>query len=218
MHQQAFGQVRAAVACLQFRNDATLPLDTPRALGHARLSLCQSFLQVCPRHRKVTPVRCRRFAFRCDHAWRLRQTSPPISTRPDRRHTPYVESRLSLQRQRFAGVDLPRQFAIAGGQLDVNTQVTQPTTWASLESRRDPREHLQQRSRGAWLQRRSPIRSSMASCVGACSSAAGEKAATPASSRSSLSDIGGPAWLMLTMRGLTARLGFGVRAMAGGFR
>jgi len=48
--------------------------------------------------------------------------------------------------------------------------------------------------------------------------AAGEKAATPVSSRSSLSDIGGPAWLMLTMRGLTTRLGFGVRAMASGFR
>jgi hypothetical protein len=38
-----------------------------------------------------------------------------------------VELRLSLQRQRFAGGDLPRQFAIAGGQPDVNTQVTQPT-------------------------------------------------------------------------------------------
>jgi hypothetical protein len=51
---------------------------------------------------------------------------------------------LSLQRQRFAGVDLPRQFAIAGRQPDVNTHLTQPTTWASLESRRGPREHLEQ--------------------------------------------------------------------------
>jgi hypothetical protein len=70
VHQQTFGQIGVAVACLQLGNDATLPFDAPCAFGHAPLSLRQSFLQVCPGHADLTPVRRRRFAFCSDHVLR----------------------------------------------------------------------------------------------------------------------------------------------------